>query len=83
MTYPTPCAIKGCIRYVNLAEPLPNNMRFVCPQCEDEIVSGLVRRMEAAGVIVEGNAEWFIQNVKMFRYRMRRKLTPITEGLVL
>ena len=83
MTYPTPCCVKGCFRYVNLDRPLASNIRFVCPQCEDAIVASLMHRMEAAGQIMQGNAEWIIQNVKHFRYRMRKAIATATEGLAL
>lgn len=49
MPYPTPCAVKGCPNYVNLPEPLPSNMRFCCPGCEDAVFFSIIGRLQQAG----------------------------------
>ncbi|MFZ1975812.1 MAG: hypothetical protein WAU89_23420 [Candidatus Acidiferrales bacterium] len=48
MTYPTKCSIQGCDRRIALAHPLPSNMRFVCPPCEDAIFHSIMDRLVRA-----------------------------------
>jgi len=59
MNYLVSCCIKGCGESIRMAHPLPSNLRFVCPTCEDAIFHSLLERLVKAGLVSDGAvAQW-------------------------